>query len=59
MVNQSVGKHSKITEQVYITAGCLQLEYFFFCSLYLFSCIANNTTTLENILTLVLAPFLG
>ena len=36
--------------------GCLALEDSLFFSLYSFSCIANNSTTLENILDSCLCP---
>jgi len=42
----------------YIKRGCLVLEGFIFFSLYWFSCIASNSTTLKTFLTFVsvLAP---
>jgi len=50
---------SSMADEVYIQRGCLVLEDFLFFSLYSFSCIASNSTTLgilfDSCLCLVLS----
>jgi hypothetical protein len=41
---------SRVVNELYIKRGCSVLEDFLFFSLYSFSCIASNSTTLKNIL---------
>jgi len=53
MVHRSMDDCSRVADGLYIKRVLLVLEDFLFFSLYSFSCIASNSTTLENILTLV------
>jgi hypothetical protein len=42
-----MGDDSRVTNELYIKRGCLVLEDFLFFSVYSFSCIASNSTTLK------------
>ena len=53
MVHRSMEDGSRVADGLYIKRVLLVLEDFLFFSLYSFSCIASNSTTLENILILV------
>ena len=53
MVHWSMGDGSRVVRRIVYKESVLALEDFLFFSLYSFSCIASNSTTLENILILV------
>jgi len=54
MVHRSMENGSRVADEVYIKRVLLVLEDFLFFSLYSFSCIASNSTTLKD--TLILVP---
>jgi len=49
MVHLSMRNGSRVTDELYINRVLLVLEDFLFFSLYLFSCIANQVTTLKQL----------
>jgi len=49
MVHRSMKNGSKVADELYIKRVVIALEDFLFFSLYSFSCIASNSTTLEKI----------
>jgi len=53
MVHRSMRNGSRVADQLYIKRVLMGLEDFLFFSLYSFSCIASNSTTLKHILILV------
>ena len=53
MVHWSMENGSRVADELYIKRVLLVLEDFLFFSLYSFSCIASNSTTLKDILILV------
>jgi len=53
MVHRSMRNGSRVTDELYIKRVLMALEDFLFFSLYSFSCIASNSTTLKDILILV------
>ena len=53
MVHRSMENGSRVADELYIKRVLIVLEDFLFFSLYSFFCIANNSTTLRNILILV------
>ena len=53
MVHRSMRNGSRVADGLYIKRVLLALEDFLFFSLYSFSCIANNSTTLKTFSTLV------
>jgi len=55
MVHRSMRNGSRVADELYIKRGLLALEGFLFISLYSFSCIAKQVTTLKTALTLVLS----
>ena len=54
MVHRSMKNGSTVADELYIKRVLIALEDFLFFSLYSFSCIANNSPTLEYILSLFL-----
>jgi len=48
MVHRSMKNGSRVAEELYIKRVLIVLEGFLFFSLYSFSCIASNSTTLEK-----------
>jgi hypothetical protein len=58
MVHQSMGNGSRVADEVYIKRLMLALEDFLFFSLYSFSCIAKQVTTLKQLRLLVCLDFL-
>jgi len=55
MVHQSMRNGLRVADELYIQRGLLALEGFLFFSLYSFSCIAKQVTTLKTALTSVLS----
>jgi len=53
MVYRSMKNGSRMADELYIKRVLIALEDFFLFSLYSFSCIASNSTTLKTILILV------
>jgi hypothetical protein len=51
LVHRSMKDDSKVANELYLKRGCLTSEDFLFFSLYSYSCIPSNSTTLEKILT--------
>jgi len=49
MVHQSMRNGSKVADELYIKRVLLALEDFLFFSLYSFSCIAKQVTTLKQL----------
>ena len=49
MVHRSMKNGSRVAYELYIKRVLIVLEDFLFFSLYSFSCIASNSTTLKNI----------
>jgi hypothetical protein len=49
MVHQSMGNGSRVANELYIKRVLLALEVFLFFSLYSFSCIAKQVTTLKQL----------
>jgi len=47
MVHRSMGNGSRVADGLYIKRVLLALEDFFFFSLYSFTCIAKQVTTLK------------
>jgi len=48
MVHRSMRNGSRMADELYIKRVLIVLEDFLFFSLYSFSCIASNSTTLEK-----------
>jgi len=55
MVHQSMRNGSRVADELYIKRWLLVLEGFLFFSLYSFSCIAKQVTTLKTALTVILS----
>jgi len=53
MVHRSMENGSRVADELYIKRVLIALEDFLFFSLYSFSCIASNSTTLKDILIFV------
>jgi len=53
MVHRSMRNGSRVADGLYIKRVVLALEDFLFFSVYSFSCLASNSTTLENTLAFV------
>jgi hypothetical protein len=49
MVHRSMGNDSRMADELYIKRVLLVLEDFLFFSLYSFSCIAKQVTTLKQL----------
>jgi hypothetical protein len=49
MIHWSMRNGSKVADELYITRVLLALEDFFFFSLYSFSCIVKQVTTLKQL----------
>ena len=49
MVQRSMRNGSRVADELYIKRVSLVLEDFLFFSLYLFSCIAKQVTTLKQL----------
>jgi len=58
MVHRSMGNGSRVTDELYIKRVLWALEDFLFFSLYSFSCIAKQVTTLEQLRLLSCLDFL-
>jgi len=58
MVHRSMRNDSRVADEAYIKRGCLVLEDFHFFSLYSFSCIAKQVTTLNQLRSLSCLDFL-
>jgi len=58
MVHWSMGNVSRVADELYIKKVLLVLEDFLFFSLYSFSCIAKQVTTLEQLRLLSCLDFL-
>jgi len=58
MVYQSMGNDSRVADELYIKRVLLVLEDFLFFSLYSFSCIAKQVTTLKQLRLLSCLDFL-
>jgi hypothetical protein len=58
MVHQSMRNDSRVTDGLYIKSVLLALEDFLFFSLYSFSCIAKQVTTLKQLRLLSCSDFL-
>jgi hypothetical protein len=58
MVHQSMRNDSRVTDGLYIKRVLLALEDFLFFSLYSFSCIAKQVTTLKQLRLLSCSDFL-
>jgi len=52
MVHRSMRNDSRVADELYIKRVLLVLEDFLFFSLYSFSCIAKQVTTLEQLRSL-------
>jgi hypothetical protein len=55
MGHRSMRTDSRVADQGYIKGVLLALKDFLFFSLYLFSCIAKQITTLNQVLILVVS----
>jgi hypothetical protein len=55
MVHWSMGNDSRVADKLYIKRVMLALENFDFFSLYTFSCIAKQVTTLKQFRLFVLS----
>ena len=53
MIHRSMRNGSRVADELYIKRVLMVLEDFLFFSLYSFSCIASNSTTLKDLLILV------
>jgi hypothetical protein len=58
MVHQSMRNDSRVTDGLYIKRVLLALEDFLFFSLYSFSCIAKQVTTMKQLRLLSCPDFL-
>jgi len=58
MVHRSMGNDSRVADELYIKRVLLALGDFLFFSLYLFSCIAKQATTLKQLRLLSCLDFL-
>jgi hypothetical protein len=59
MVHRSMGNDSRVADELYIKRVLLALEDFLFFSLYSFSCIAKQVTTLKQFRLLSCVDFLN
>ena len=58
MVHRSMGNDSRVADELYIKRVLIVLEDFLFFSLYSFSCIAKQVTTLKQLRLLSCLDFL-
>jgi len=58
MVHRSMRNGSRVADELYIKRGLMVLEDFLFFSLYSFSCIAKQVTTLKQLRLLSCLDFL-